>query len=264
MTLPPNSVGIILSSAYIAAGMVSEFGLLPPAFLPLANKRLYRWQVESLSPHVDHIVMSVPGTFGIESFGHVWLEKRNVEVLPLDIGKTLGEAVSSCLSHVSETAEDIWLLFGDTLLTKVDNLPKESVAIGYTEEHSRWGYCHPSDDGGLILSEQYRTEGVDNPVVVGCFRLSKTMLQKYLASSDNDFYTALNLYSSKHPIASVNTSAHWYDLGHINTYFRSRLHFTTERAFNVIQIDGRKVYKYSPESGKMRAETGWYENVPNC
>ncbi len=39
---------LINSAAYVNDDLRAEFGLLPPCFLPLGNRRLYHHQIESL------------------------------------------------------------------------------------------------------------------------------------------------------------------------------------------------------------------------
>ncbi len=263
MTGAPRSTGIILSGAYITNGMISEFGLIPPSFLPLANKRLYCWQVEKLKAHTDSIMLVVPENFQIEFYDQNWLEERNVRIVCLGEGKTLGAAIHACLPHVEKGVEDIWLLFGDTLLTNFDVLPRDSVGVGYVQEHSRWGYCRQTEHGTIEFSESYDTSETDKqPIVVGCFRFIKQQITKCLDLSEKNFYSALNLYSTKYGLKLANIGDGWHDFGHINAYFRSRQHFTTERSFNNLCIENRKVCKYSEETFKILAEAAWYEGVP--
>lgn len=47
MTAPPGHC-LIMSGGYIGTDMVAEFGMLPPAFLPVGNTRLYEYQIARL------------------------------------------------------------------------------------------------------------------------------------------------------------------------------------------------------------------------
>ena len=46
---------LITSGAYIHQDLVSEIGLLPPSFLPLANRRLYEYQLKLLKQNLYFI-----------------------------------------------------------------------------------------------------------------------------------------------------------------------------------------------------------------
>jgi hypothetical protein len=263
MTSNYTSMGIILSGAYIASSMVSEFGLLPPAFLPLANKRLYCQQVESLRAYVEKIMLTLPNDFEPKDFDDAWLNEHGVTTRAMDASKTLGQAVADCLEQLPPEIEEVWILFGDTLITELSHMVPHSLAMGIVQEHSRWGYCREAAAGHIEFYEDFDTaENEMKSVVAGCFRLSRSNFDYCLSVSDLDFYDALGLYSLKYELHLIDTSSSWYDFGHINAYFRSRQNFTTERAFNNIHIEKRKVAKYSGETLKMLAEVEWFENVP--
>ena len=258
-----NSAGIVLSSAYVAPGLASEFGFLPPSFLPLANRRLYCWQLEKLKDYVQTLFLTIPQGFPLEEFDREWLLQNRVSVCPRDENRALGATVSKCLSLLDPSITDVLLLFGDTYLSNPGVMKENSVAVGHTQEHSRWGYCRQGENGQLEFFEDYNMgDGGRQPVVVGCFRLKRDTLQKCLDLSGKDFYAALNLYAGRQGLSLIDVGNDWYDFGHINSYFRSRQHFTTERTFNSIKIEKRKVSKFSKQNKKMKAGTLWYESVP--
>ena len=83
---------LITSAAYVSPALVSEFGKLPPAMLPVQNKRLYRHQLE-LFPSGEHVVMSLPDDYELEEGDHVVLEDLGVEVVKVPVGLSLGQSV---------------------------------------------------------------------------------------------------------------------------------------------------------------------------
>ncbi|MEI9851640.1 MAG: hypothetical protein WDN24_13240 [Sphingomonas sp.] len=54
---------LIMSGAYLNSEFTAEFGRLPPSFLPVGNKRLFRWQLDLLEHVSDRIVMSLSERF---------------------------------------------------------------------------------------------------------------------------------------------------------------------------------------------------------
>ena len=56
---------IITSAAYADPDFVSTFGLLPPAFLPVGNKRLYQVQANLISHLKCRKLLSIPSNFDI-------------------------------------------------------------------------------------------------------------------------------------------------------------------------------------------------------
>ena len=56
---------LITSAAYSQPDFISIFGLLPPAFLPVANKRLYEQQLETLTTLDCPKLLSLPENFEV-------------------------------------------------------------------------------------------------------------------------------------------------------------------------------------------------------
>lgn len=50
--------------------------------------------------------------------------------------------------------------------------------------------------------------------------------------------------------------------GHVNTYYRSKAEFTTQRAFNEIVITPYFIEKSSIHNVKIMAEAEWFEKLP--
>ena len=68
-----HKIGLVLSGAYVNDELVAEYGLLPPAFLPFGQRRLFEHQVRSLTPLVEVIFLTVPRAdldFKVLSKGH--------------------------------------------------------------------------------------------------------------------------------------------------------------------------------------------------
>ena len=54
----------------------------------------------------------------------------------------------------------------------------------------------------------------------------------------------------------------WLDFGHVNTYYRSKAEFTTQRSFNELKITQHWVEKSSIKNDKITAEAHWFANLP--
>ncbi|MGE4350807.1 MAG: hypothetical protein AB7E52_01300 [Bdellovibrionales bacterium] len=259
-----SSYGIILSSAYLVPGLVAEFGRLPSSFLSLANRRLYKWQVESLKPLTSNgLLMTLPEGYVLEAFDKVWLAENNVSTHFLKAQSSLGEVLADVLKVIPEEVEELWILFGDTYISNIASLPPDTLAVGHVQEHSNWGYCLQYESGQIKIVESVDSNSSGTrPVVCGAFRLNKKRFACCLPEADNDFYAALGLYSTKHRLDPFVVGKSWFDFGHLHTYFRSRQAFTTERSFNAIKMENRKVSKFSGDMAKMLAESAWFEQVP--
>lgn len=73
---------LINSAAYVIPEFRNEFGLIPPTFLPIGNKKLLVYQVESLRqnfPQEKRIILSLPQSFHLNSSELNFLKELGVE-----------------------------------------------------------------------------------------------------------------------------------------------------------------------------------------
>ena len=54
---------LITSAAYVEPELVAEFGRLPPAFLPLGNRRLFVHQHAAIAAHASRVLLTIPEGF---------------------------------------------------------------------------------------------------------------------------------------------------------------------------------------------------------
>src|SRR5262245_11986501 len=58
--LTSSSALLIASGAYLPPELASEFGRLPPAFLPVMNRRLIELQVDEFGGRFDRVFLTLP------------------------------------------------------------------------------------------------------------------------------------------------------------------------------------------------------------
>ena len=56
---------LVTSGAYVGAELAAEFGPLPPAFLPVGNRRLIAHQHAALAHGFDRIVLTLPTNISV-------------------------------------------------------------------------------------------------------------------------------------------------------------------------------------------------------
>ena len=113
---------LIMSAAYIGQELESEFGALPPSFLPLGNRRLFQHQVKS-APTNKHVYLSVPESFAPEPHDLQWLADHHVTLLYIPDGLSLGASLVSALTLADYTPDQsLSILFGDTLLPNLQQI----------------------------------------------------------------------------------------------------------------------------------------------
>jgi hypothetical protein len=240
---------IITSAAYLSGDLKSEFGMIPPSFLPLQNKRLYTHQFALLQQKEEPVFLTLPQSFEIDGFDKAVISKSNVEIIRVPDNLSLCNSILFALNIINKPAEPVLILHGDTLF---ESLPSnsDSVYVAFAKDNYNWG--NVSLDANKDNSEVY----------AGLFYCSN---QQLLANSLNkfstDFVAAIENYAAAQHL-SIEFTNNWMDFGHPNTYFRSKANLTTERVFNNLMIDAYTVKKFSDDTLKMQAEANWFVNVP--
>lgn len=253
---------IIASAGYIDQEFSSEFGLIPPAFLPVGNQCLFNHQIETL-PADERIVLTVPASFEVAAHDLELLTERNIELLPVTDGLSLGYSLAEALEKLVPGAEEpLRILHGDTLIGDLPQSGADLITLSEVDGAYNWAVFEAAGDRLLAQLD-------DNPLVG-----RKKIANGYFAfNHPNDFIAAIkaergsfieaiNAYARTHPIQGVEVQD-WLDFGHIHTYYRSKARLTTERVFNDLSIGNRIVRKTSADKRKMTAEYDWFRTVPN-
>ncbi|MGR5328172.1 capsular biosynthesis protein [Photobacterium damselae] len=251
---------LIMSAAYITLELESEFGTIPPSFLPLGNRRLFQYQVK-LAPEGSQIYLSIPEHYQVSEYDANWLKSNNVNLLRIPEGLSLGASLMSALALsdlVSTTP--LHILFGDTLLTQLPE-GNDLVTISQVENSYDWAMVSQDSSHWLNTVEDRKLLTSTN-VVCGYFKFNQPRyLVKALTMAHWDFIQSLNYYHEKHYLNSVETQD-WLDFGHLNTYYSSKAKFTTQRAFNQLKITDKWIQKSSIKNNKIAAEANWFATVP--
>lgn len=227
----------------------AEVGSIPPSFLPICNQRLFEFQVKAIKEAFqtdEKVLLSLPLSFKVDEKDRVLLNKLGIETvfLPdnLSIGESIYEAIQLC-----DGKSGVKILYGDTFF---NNIPvKENiVSIGTSYENYDW-------------KAEFR---VNKPSTVwsGYFSFSsKKVLENSLKSTNFDYILAIDSLMSYKKL-KLSFIDGWFDLGHLNLYFRARSRFTSERSFNSLKIDKNIVTKKSAKREKVLGEARWFQDIP--
>ena len=81
---------LINSAAYINSDLISEFGKLPPALLPVQNKRLYEHQIELLRNTIcdDTVHITFPQSYQQEMSEYDKVKMNELGIIPIYIQAT--------------------------------------------------------------------------------------------------------------------------------------------------------------------------------
>ena len=251
---------LIMSAAYVSQELESEFGTIPPAFLPLGNRRLFQHQIECI-PSGKSIYLTIPSGYTILPHDEKWLTERGVTLLRITEGLSLGASLVAALTLADYSPQhSLSILFGDTLFSE---LPEGDDIISVSQVENSYDWAMVTTDNSHWLDTPEHREQLDHSsVVTGYFKFSQPkQLLKALTLAQWNFIKALNHYHDECGLNSVDSSG-WLDFGHLNTYYTSKAKFTTQRAFNQLEITPKWIRKSSCKKNKIAAESHWFEAVP--
>ena len=247
-------VGLIASSSYVTSGLSAEFGSLPPCLLPLGGRRLIHHQIDIMHSLVDQIFVSLPDDFDLTPQDRKEIEDRDVIIIPSDPCLSIGEAIANCINCIEIKFEQLVVLYGDTLIEGLENLPEDAYSAHPANSQYRWADAHTFAASQGTLGK--------NIVLSGLFAFSDVpLLLRMIVNAEGAFLDALNSYAIHCPMTS-NSDGEWYDFGHVQTYFRSSQLISTARDFNCLEIDSKSVAKASEDRTKMLAEAAWMDGLP--
>ena len=253
---------IITSAAFVEGELEAELGKLPPAFLPIGGKRLFERQYMEFTDRASRVILSLPETFSVDDLDNSLLSKLGIEVVFLPENLSLGSSIVFVINVTALCGQPIMLLHGDTLLTGINEITKDSLSVSLEPQlNYQWGRaklngCHTT----LLLDDEL---SAPDAVLTGFFVFSDSnRLIKCITRENGSFLRGLQTYGSENDFHAVY-SENWFDFGHVGTYYRSRRSMATQRAFNSLQISPRVVTKASVDQTKILAEAKWFEEIPN-
>lgn len=239
---------LITSGAYVDSELYAEFGRIPPAFLPVGNRRLFTWQVEHHGASHDQVYMTVPGDFTLDEADRSCLDACRVALYRTEPGVGLGVAVLDFLS-AHEVTGPIEILYGDTLIDDPPRQGSDWLAVGHTDEYYHWYHEVPSP-------------GQPGGTWTGMFAFSDAGRLRALLAERGDFIASVVAYDRDVAGLAHWQVARWLDFGHVHTYFDSKRTVTTERHFNQLRVADGVVTKTGDDTAKIAAEAQWFEQAP--
>lgn len=251
-----------MSGAYVGQELQTEFGRIPPSFLPLGNKRLFQHQIK-LASSESKLYLTVPESYKISNIDFELLSDNNVVIIALPENLSLGQSLVAALNLSEHDFEEpLEVLFGDTLFKELP-VGENFASLSTVENNYHWAVTNEStaewvhNNGGEFPSNE-----TENKVLNGYFKFSNPRhLLRCLAKSNWDFLQALNSYRANTNFRGM-LSESWLDFGHVNTYYSSKANFTTQRSFNDLKINSSWVEKSSSKDIKIAAEANWFDTLP--
>ena len=254
--------------------MQAETGCLYPAFIQLGGEPLYTHIMRSYDQFKNNVEFvfiladDAPKLSVKKESGFDWKELR------ISDSKSIADSVSRALVDV-HSSQTVVIHMGDTLVTFGFLKEKQdTIFVKNKDDIYRWTSVAKDSNGGIkvLTDRECSLEDKSQSVCVGVFLFSDSVLireclQVALILNEpkyDPFFIAIEKYSQKRAV-SLNTPPCWYDCGHVDTFYKSRLDFTNLRHFNTLNYDSERglVTKRSIEVKSFRHQVRWYRQVPD-
>ena len=260
---------VIVPSAKIVSEDLQNIGKLPSVIYPVTDKVVFDFLHEQYVTKSQIIKVLC---YEKAEKVHRKLEKyKNTVVVDIPELNDLANTVYYGL----DDPEPVIINFGDTIV--LDNIfNNQADSFFYSEDYisDKWTYFD-LNNGEITSIYDKREEKINNlqkgKLFVGVFYLSdplffKTCIEcskKAINIKVSTFYSALQLYSKKYPLTPIKTDS-WFDIGHTDKYFNSKLEVKA-REFNHIKIDKNRgmLIKTSEDKEKFIGEIKWYLKLPS-
>jgi len=261
---------LIASADYIEPEMGAQFGRLPPAFLPIGNRRLFTHQHTRLSAQINRTILSLPEDFEPDEADLLLLHDLGIEVVRVPGGLSLGQSIVYVINVTASSAGRFSILHGDTLLEGVDFSITDAVSTGQAPSIYEWGVlrqkndllCEPLQSKTTAITDSTMPTGSPDQALSGWFSFADAaLLIQAITRAGGSFIDGIGRYAGERPLRTISTTS-WFDFGHTTTYHQSRRRITTERHFNRLEPTHRTVVKSGLNNNKIKAEGRWFEELP--
>ena len=251
---------LIMSGAYVGQELESEFGHIPPSFLPLGNRRLFQHQV-ALAPDGVDIYLSIPETYSVSDLDKKWLKQNNVMLVSTPDGLSLGASMVAAINISGHSlSTPLHVLYGDTLFSQIP-IGDDVASVSTAKDSYNWAVL-TDDKAHWLKDTEQQLSAESNRIIDGYFKFSQPReLVRCITQSEWNFIEGLNRYHQSVGLTPVDSNG-WLDFGHVNTYYRSKAEHTTQRAFNELTITPKWIEKASIKNNKIAAEANWFETLP--
>lgn len=265
---------IIPSWSELEIGMQAETGSKYPAFILLGGQPLYVHIIrhyERIREDAEFVVVLPLETPDLELSQ---LSGFDVRTVRLASSKSIGDTVFSAM-HGLCRGQSVLVHMADTLLDpQVFEHHDNILWVQRRNDLYRWTSIRKDVDGvvRIVLDRDQRSDCVEQIVCVGVFKMSdgvllanKLGLALNCPSTDIDpFFSAIEAYSDNLSI-DLKMPESWFDCGHVDSYYESRLNFQNLRHFNMLSYDAGLglVTKRSENAEAFRHQVRWFKQLPD-
>lgn len=267
---------LIIPSARVVSQEMQKIGKLPAILYPVNKGIVLDYMIKQYASNVNNLnIVAYESAERIERRLRNY-QSNNIRIVKLDSLQDLGYTIYSGLincKNVVDSESEVIINFADTIV--MDNIYDiAGDCYFYYEDYMSDTWTFFDEEQGKIkcIIDKKQISKYTNDILklfVGVFKISypldfiKCLEVGFTKNSNIDsFYIALLEYSKLHPMTAVKTD-NWFDIGHAEKYYNSKL-AVRAREFNHITVDRERgiLRKTSVEKEKFSGEILWYLKLP--
>jgi hypothetical protein len=269
-----NFTVIIPSYGLLAPEMEAETGCRYSAFIPLGGTPLYRhilsqYRIDRARARFVFVLADQAPEFELDQLE----DEYSIEIVRISHSASIGETVLAGLRRFP-TEGAVVVHMGDTLLDMEGAPSEDAIYVQLRNDLYRWTSIESDKAGRIsVLNDRHQVgQHQSQSVCVGLFSFSDGYaLAEFLSEATGSeyeigepFFAALEKYSKRYPV-ELRHVARWFDCGHVDTYYESRLGYQNLRHFNTLSYDPMRgqVTKTSSVPEAFLHQVRWYRQVPD-
>ncbi len=259
-----GKVALVLAAGQVNDELLGDLGPIRTSRIPLGGASILARQLLWLRENYDDVAVTVDP---VEmTYARVQVENlslTNVQLVEVPSSLSLAESLLEGIRAVDYQGRPLHVYFGDTLASMPES--EDAIVVAPSPDPDRWALIERSHGGHLRID--FTGEARSGELaVVGVFAFSagqafaRLLEERIAAEASEAFWNALKAYDDEYPLALEN-SAYWFDVGHIDTYFKTRQQTLGGRAFNALRGANLRVRKESAHAPKIVDEINWYTEL---
>lgn len=270
-----DDILLVPSAIQVPPQLYLDVGSIPTGMIPLEGKPMLEHLAEAYSDYdVSRVVVVGESADSIREY----ISRSKYEWTTIEAYNTssLGETIYTALDTLDVDKIDdtsMYINFADTLVSPIREVKNKNI-ISYKKRKRTYRWTTFEIDDGRIVNPTRKNKHTDKnmqPCFTGQFgiRDAKTFyrsLQKISHQNEDGigyFYRGLLLYleSTEYELYEPDS---WIDVGHLDTYHRSKKRFLNAREFNEFENRGKNtITKRSEDTTTLINEIKWYDCIPS-
>lgn len=193
-----------------------------------------------------------------------FLKLKDCEIVSENIeSKSLSETILAAQRYISER-QNLIIQLWDTILNQDLDISKDFISVSNKEvlDTEKWTFV---DKDFNFYDKKMNLE--NNPLfLVNWVYFIKNSEKFFLyLEGEEKFYNSLEKYFKWNDWKLLLHNEWYYDLWHLDEYYKSKIDFLRVRSFNSLKYDDFRwiITKRSSNKEKLLWEINWYNNLPN-